>query len=61
MTIVPNRMGIGIHSPALDKKGNSIAAVKALELLSNKLELSIFLNLKDNSLLKREVTDEKNW
>lgn len=42
MAVVPNRMGIGIHSPALDKKGNSIAAVKALELLSNKLQLSIF-------------------
>lgn len=42
MAIVPNRMGIGIYSPALDRKGNSIAGIKALEQLSNSLELSIF-------------------
>lgn len=42
MAIVPNRMGIGIYSPSLDKKGNSIAGIKALEILSRELELSIF-------------------
>lgn len=42
MAVVPNRMGIGIFSPALDKKGNSIAGIKVLELLSKNLELSIF-------------------
>ena len=42
MAVVPNRMGIGIYSPALDNKGNSIAGIKALELLSKNLELSIF-------------------
>lgn len=42
MAIVPNRMGIGIYSPALDNKGNSFAGIKALELLSKELELSIF-------------------
>lgn len=42
MAAVPQKMGIGIFSPALDKKGNSIAGIKALELLSQKLELSIF-------------------
>ncbi len=42
MAIVPNKAGIGIYSPALDKKGNSVAGIKALELLSKKLELSIF-------------------
>lgn len=42
MAIVPNRMGIGVYSPALDKKGNSTAGIKALELLSKNLELSIF-------------------
>ncbi|MBE7021342.1 MAG: glutaminase A [Ruminococcaceae bacterium] len=42
MAVVPNRMGIGIYSPALDKKGNSCAGIKALELLSKELELSIF-------------------
>lgn len=42
MAVVPGRMGIGIYSPALDKKGNSIAGIKALEKLSKELELSIF-------------------
>ena len=42
MAVVPNRMGIGIYSPALDKKGNSIAGIKALEMLSRELDLSIF-------------------
>lgn len=42
MGVVPRRMGIGVYSPALDRKGNSIAGIKALELLSKKLELSIF-------------------
>ena len=42
MAIVPNRMGIGIYSAALDDKGNSCAGIKALELLSKELDLSIF-------------------
>lgn len=40
--VVPGRMGIGIYSPALDKKGNSMAGIKALEILSEKLDISIF-------------------
>lgn len=39
---VPNTMGIGVYGPALDKKGNSIAGVKILEELSQRLELNIF-------------------
>lgn len=42
MAVVPGKMGIGIYSPALDEKGNSVAGIKALELLSKKLKLSIF-------------------
>lgn len=42
MASVPGRMGIGIYSPALDKKGNSLAGVKALEILSKELDLSVF-------------------
>lgn len=42
VAVVPGRMGIGIYSPALDGKGNSVAGIKALELLSSKLDLSIF-------------------
>lgn len=42
MAVVPTRMGIGIFSPSLDAKGNSVAGIKALESLSQKLYLSIF-------------------
>ena len=42
MAVVPTRMGIGIFSPALASKGNSIAGIHALELLSKRLYLSIF-------------------
>ena len=51
MASVPDIMGIGVYGPALDKKGNSIAGVKVLEDLSEKLELNIFLNMEffDNS------------
>lgn len=42
MAVAPNRMGIGIFSPNLDSKGNSVAGIKALEQLSKKLDLSIF-------------------
>ncbi len=42
MAVVPTRMGIGIFSPALDAKGNSVAGIKTLEALSQKLFLSIF-------------------
>lgn len=42
MASVPNRMGIGVYGPALDKKGNSIAGVKILEDLSYRLKLNMF-------------------
>lgn len=42
MAVVPGKMGIGLYSPALDGKGNSLAGKKALELLSCELDLSIF-------------------
>lgn len=42
MADCPGRMGIGIYSPSLDKKGNSVAGIKMLERLSQELELSIF-------------------
>ncbi len=42
MAVVPSKMGIGIYSPALDIKGNSVAGIKALEMLSSELDLSVF-------------------
>ena len=42
MAIAPTKMGIGIYSPALDEKGNSVAGIHLLEKLSERLFLSIF-------------------
>lgn len=42
MADCPGRMGIGIYSPALDRKGNSVAGIKMLEALSKAWDLSIF-------------------
>ncbi|MBP1914401.1 glutaminase [Lederbergia galactosidilyticus] len=42
MGAVPGKFGIGIFGPALDDKGNSIAGIKLLELLSKNYQLSMF-------------------
>ena len=42
MAIVPTSMSIGIFGPSLDAKGNSVAGIHLLELLSQRLYLSIF-------------------
>jgi len=42
MAVVPANMGIGIFSPALDDKGNSMAGIEALRRLSQRLYLSVF-------------------
>ncbi|WP_312855432.1 glutaminase A [Litoribacterium kuwaitense] len=42
MASVPEWGGIGIFGPALDEKGNSIAGIHLLEMLSSNYELHIF-------------------
>lgn len=42
LAVVPNQMGIGVFSPALDDKGNSIAGMSFLADLSLELDLSIY-------------------
>ncbi len=42
MGVIPCKMGIAMYSPSLDDKGNSIASLKGMELLSKELKLSIF-------------------
>lgn len=40
--VVPNRCGVGVFSPALDEKGNSLAGWLLFELLNKKFDYSIF-------------------
>ena len=42
MSVIPGKMGIGIFSPALDSKGNSVAGMRALEILNERIGISIF-------------------
>lgn len=42
MAVVPNRLGIGVYSPSLDDKGNSVAGKILLEKLNKKFNLNIF-------------------
>ncbi|MDL2298252.1 glutaminase A [Synergistaceae bacterium OttesenSCG-928-D05] len=38
LAVVPGRFGVGVFSPALDAMGNSVAGLRALELLSDTLD-----------------------
>lgn len=42
MGVVPKRFGIGIFGAALDERGNSIAGLKLMEIISNRYNLSMF-------------------
>lgn len=44
LSVVPNRYGIGVYGPALDKHGNSVVGYGILKDLSKELGLNIFLN-----------------
>lgn len=42
LSVVPNKMGIGIFGPALNKKGTSVAGINILAMLSEAYDLSIY-------------------
>ena len=42
LVVVPGKMGIGIFSPLLDERGNSVRGVKVSEELSQKFGLHLF-------------------
>eukprot|EP01037_Dinobryon_pediforme_P013828 gene13828-13943_t len=47
LAIVPGKMTVAVWSPPLDVEGNSLAGQKALEILSEELDLSIFSPKRD--------------
>ena len=40
--LMPHKFSIAVWSPELNEKGNSIKAIRALELLTDKLSFSLF-------------------
>ena len=42
LSVVPNKMGIGIFGPALNEKGTSVAGINILNMLSEEYDLSIY-------------------
>lgn len=43
--VVPGRMGIGVYSPLLDERGNSVRGIKAFKALARELNFNIFNRL----------------
>lgn len=43
VAVVPGKMGIAAFSPRLNEAGNSIRAMKAIEMISRELQLSLFI------------------
>ena len=50
IAVVPNQLGIGVFSPLLDSRGNSVRGVKVCEELSQHLNLHLFDSLNDSKL-----------
>lgn len=42
MSAIPQKAGIGVFGPSLDKEGNSVAGMKVLKTIVDKLNLNIF-------------------
>jgi glutaminase len=58
IAVVPRQMGIGVFSPALDARGNSVRGVKVCADLSQQFGLHIFdLGAKD-TLFSKAVSDK---
>ncbi len=56
LSVVDQRMGIGIFGPALDKKGNSVAGIRMLEYLSSQLGLHLFNDESKDVIYRRLET-----
>lgn len=50
IAVVPNQLGIGVFSPLLDSRGNSVRGVKVCEELSQQLNLHLFDSLNNSKL-----------
>jgi len=59
MAVVPGRMGIGIYSPALDNRGNSVRGIAVCTELSEQLNLHVFSPSSVRSPLARALEPVK--
>jgi hypothetical protein len=42
VAVLPGQLGIGVYSPALDERGNSVRGIKVCDALSRSLDLHLF-------------------
>ncbi len=56
LAVVPHQMGIGVFSPLLDVRGNSVRGVKVCEELSQQLGLHLFECSGKNSKLRKNFS-----
>jgi glutaminase len=57
LAVVPGQLGIGVFSPPLDRRGNSVRGVAICEQLSRELDLHLYrTHLSPNSVVRRHYT-----
>ncbi len=59
MAVLPNQLGIAAWSPPLDRHGNSVRGVKAMELLSDDLDLHVYFPTGASQSPIRRVTSSQ--
>lgn len=52
IAVVPNQIGIGVFSPLLDSRGNSVRGVKVCEELSQQYGLHLFDSMNSSKFLE---------
>ncbi len=53
IAIIPNKMGVGVFSPGLDRFGNSVRGIKVCQELSEGLGLHVFASEAEDTMLGR--------
>ena len=62
MAVLPGQFGLGVFSPALDKKGNSVRGIEACKRLSNDYSLHLFNVARSTSAsIVRKVYDSARF
>lgn len=58
LAVIPQKMGVGVFSPGLDRFGNSVRATRVCEELSDELGLHLLATEAEDSLLNLPPSDQ---